>query len=90
MVTPDPAHSLTCDAARSLSFAACDGELNASELLAIETHLQRCASCRVHCLSDAVFLRTIRAAAALNAAPQSLRDRVALILQPHAAENAST
>jgi hypothetical protein len=90
MVTPDLADGMPCDAVRSLSFAACDGELNALDLRVIESHLERCAPCRVHCLSDAVFLRTIRAAVSLESAPQSLRTRVALILQPRAAEKAPT
>ena len=90
MLTPAPFDGSNCDTVRTLSFAACDSELTNQEFVAIDAHLGRCASCRMHYATDAVFLRAIRSAVALASAPQSLRDRVAQILQPRAAENAST
>ncbi len=90
MVTEDSCDGTTCGAVRALSFAACDGELSASEFVAIEAHLQRCDPCRTYCISDAVFLGTIRATAKLDTAPPSLHDRIAHNLQPRASENAST
>jgi Putative zinc-finger len=89
MVTPDRDDGGRCEAVRALSFAVCDGELTADALVMIETHLIACAPCRAYCAADAVFVRVVRSAATLDAAPQSLRDRVAQLFQPHAAENAS-
>ncbi|MBC7842555.1 MAG: hypothetical protein H7099_09585 [Gemmatimonadaceae bacterium] len=89
MLTPESVDDLHCDAVRALSFAACDDALSTREFVAIEAHLHRCVRCRNRYLSDAVFLRATRNAVALDSAPQSLRDRVAHILQPRAAENAS-
>ena len=90
MLTPAPSDSISCDTVRALSFAACDCELTDQEFVAIDAHLEICVSCRVRYTTDAVFRRAIRSAVALDAAPRSLRDRVAQILQPRAAENAST
>ena len=90
MLTMAASDGLRCDTVRALSFAACDSELTNQEFVAIDAHLERCASCRVHFTTDAVFRRAVRNAVALDSAPQSLRDRVAQILQPRAAENAST
>lgn len=90
MLTPTPSGGMGCDGVRAFSFAACDNELTDQEIVAIDEHLEGCASCRTHYTTDAVFRRAIRSAVALDAAPHSLRDRLAQILQPHAAENAST
>ena len=90
MVTVQCAGDLHCDAVRALSFAACDDALSMREFVAIDAHLERCSDCRKRYTSDVVFLRAIRNAVSLDSAPRSLRDRVAHILQPRAAENAST
>ncbi len=79
-----------CDAIQSLAFAACDDELAPDDIVAINAHLADCGPCRHRVESDARFLQAIRRAVALDAAPQSLRDRVAQSLQSHAPENAST
>ena len=90
MVTVQCADDVHCDAVRALSFAACDNALSRQEFVAIDAHLERCAGCRGRYTSDVVFLRAIRNAVSLDSAPHSLRDRVAHILQPRAAENAAT
>ena len=86
----DPGGRASCDAIRSLAFAACDGELTRDEAVAVDRHLVDCHGCQDRIARDAIFVRAIRRAVALDAAPRSLRDRVAQTLQSHAAENAST
>ncbi len=75
-----------CASIRAETFAACDGELGAEALAAIDAHLRACASCRVCVTADAVFHRAVRRALSLEAAPQSLRDRVALLLHSRTTE----
>lgn len=78
-----------CDAFAGETFAACEAELPVSALQQIEEHLQECAACRTRFMADAVFLRAVRRATAIESAPQSLRDRVSLLLNARAAtENA--
>ncbi len=86
----DPGGRTGCGAVQSLAFAACDDELTIDEIAAINSHLVGCHACRELLARDATFVRAVRRAASLDAAPGSLRDRVAQILQSHAAENAST
>jgi hypothetical protein len=89
MTTTAFSHGMSCDAVRALSFAACDGELREQELVTMNAHLGRCTECRTRLIGDAVFVRALRAAASIDAAPPSLRERVAQLLQQHAAESAS-
>lgn len=91
MITPGAASRPAddhCEDIRQQVFAACDGELSAEALVAIDAHLQRCAACHARYEADAVFHRVVRAAVGLDAAPQSLRDRVALLLHARTTENA--
>jgi mycothiol system anti-sigma-R factor len=77
-----------CEAVRAQAFAACDDELTADEVGAIDAHLLNCESCRDHVFADATFHRIIRAAVSLDDAPQSLRDRILLSLTTLTTENA--
>ncbi len=86
----DPRDRTGCDTVQSLAFAACDDELTRHEIVTINDHLADCHACRDLIARDAAFVSAIRRAVSLDAAPQSLRDRVAQRLQSHAAENAST
>ena len=79
----------SCGALRALSFAAGDGELCEQELVTMNAHLAQCVSCRTLLMGDAVFIRALRAATAIESAPPSLRERVAQLLQQHATESAS-
>jgi len=69
-----------CDAVRTRTFAACDGELSAAEVRRIDAHLADCASCRHRFAADATFHGVIRAAVVPSAAPESLRARILLSL----------
>lgn len=89
MTAPANPDRMTCDAVRSRSFAACDDELTGAEFDAIDMHLHHCAACRARLTGDAAFLRGVRAAVALEAAPAALRDRVVKLLHLTATENAS-
>ncbi len=80
------APSVTCDAVRADVFAAIDGELDLTTLRAIELHLAACPACRRQLGADAVFHAAVRRALALESAPQSLRNRVARLLQTRTTE----
>jgi mycothiol system anti-sigma-R factor len=84
-VTP-AAPAVTCDAVRADVFAAIDGELDAAALGVIDLHIAACPLCRQQLTADAVFHAAVRRALALDSAPQSLRDRVALLLQARTTE----
>jgi mycothiol system anti-sigma-R factor len=92
LTSPQSGHAADpgCDATRTESFAACDGELTSAQLAAIDAHLERCSTCRARFAADATFLHAVRRAAAIDTAPASLRDRVSQLLQSHATENAPT
>jgi len=77
-----------CEAVRAQAFAACDAELTADEVAAIDAHLAGCEPCRNHVFADATFHRVIRSAVSLEDAPQSLRDRILLSLTTLTTENA--
>ncbi|MDZ7631277.1 MAG: hypothetical protein U5K74_08000 [Gemmatimonadaceae bacterium] len=85
-----PAHPDTgderCASIRAEVFAACDGELSAAALAEIDAHLHHCIACRSAVTADAVFHRVVRQAVTLDAAPQSLRDRVAVLLHSRTTE----
>jgi predicted anti-sigma-YlaC factor YlaD len=89
MTAPADSDQISCDSVQSRSFAACDGELTNEEFVVIDSHLQLCSGCRTRLTGDATFLRAVRAAAVLDTAPASLRDRVAHLLHQNATENAS-
>ena len=80
---------ISCGALRALSFAAGDGELCEQELVTMNAHLGRCSACRTRLMGDAVFVRALRAATAIDSAPPSLRERVAQLLQQHATASTS-
>ena len=77
---------VTCDAVRADVFAAIDGELDPAALRIVDLHLAACSTCRAQFTADAVFHAVVRRALALESAPQSLRDRVAQLLQVRATE----
>lgn len=77
-----------CEAIRRQVFAACDGELRTEVLVTIDAHLQHCAPCRTQYAADATFLRVVREAVSTDVAPQSLRDRIALLIHAQTTENA--
>ena len=79
-----------CSDACAMSFAVIDGEISEQEMVMINAHLQQCAACRQRFAGDTVFLRALRAAVSLTAAPASLRERIAQQLLEHAPANAST
>jgi mycothiol system anti-sigma-R factor len=83
------AHDLACAQAMGGVFAALDGELAPDTASRIETHLDACAECRARFVSDAAFHRVVRAAATLDTAPPTLRERIAHLLHATATENAS-
>ena len=88
MTTAAFSDGIGCGALRALSFAAADGELCEQELVTMNAHLGRCVACRSRLMGDAAFVRTLRAATAIDSAPSSLRERVAHLLQQHATETA--
>jgi len=77
-----------CEAFRTHSFAAADGEVSVTRWLAIEAHVQGCDACRTRFIADAVFHRAIRGALSLDIATPSLRDRVAHIIHAGSTESA--
>ena len=89
MMTVVFSDGISCGTLRALSFAAGDGELCEQELVTMNAHLARCVACRTLLIRDAVFIRALRAATAIDSAPPSLRERVAQLLQQHATESAS-
>ncbi|HYW50532.1 MAG TPA: zf-HC2 domain-containing protein [Gemmatimonadaceae bacterium] len=89
LTRPVPEHAdHGCEAIRREAFAACDGELSPEAALQVEQHLAQCDSCRQRFTADATFLRVVRAAASIDAAPQSFRERLLQSLQTGATENA--
>jgi predicted anti-sigma-YlaC factor YlaD len=82
--------AIDCSAVRAMTFDACDGEMSPLQMVMIDAHLQQCAACRLRFAADAVFLRALRAAALMDVARPSLRERVAHLLLQHAPENAPT
>jgi mycothiol system anti-sigma-R factor len=92
MLTPSPSddtRDAACADIRAEVFAACDGELPPATLHAVDRHLAQCAACRERFTADAVFHGVIRQAVAIDTAPASLRERVALLLHSRATEIAS-
>lgn len=85
----DPAPEMPCHTVRAEAFAACDGELSAANVAAIDRHLADCASCRAQLAADAVFHQSVRKAVSLDGAPPALRERIAQLLHAPATENAS-
>lgn len=80
------APGVTCDTVRADVFAAIDGELDAATLRSMDRHLADCPMCRHQLTANAVFHAAVRRALTLDAAPRSLRERVALLLQIRATE----
>jgi mycothiol system anti-sigma-R factor len=90
MIRPPADHpgAPDCEAVRAQAFAACDDELTAGEVAAIDAHLAGCEPCRAGVLADATFHRVVRMAVSLDDAPQSLHDRILLSLTTRTTENA--
>ena len=79
---------LPCDTVRAEAFAAFDGELAATILAAIESHLTLCSACRSRFAADAAFLRVVRQVRSLDSAPPALCERIALLLHAPTTQNA--
>jgi predicted anti-sigma-YlaC factor YlaD len=80
---------LPCDTVRAEAFAAFDGELAATTLAAIDSHLTLCSACRARLAADAAFHRVVRQVLSLDIAPPALRERIALLPHAPTTENAS-
>ena len=57
-----------------------DNELQEDERVAIEAHVQSCASCKAFVDKELAFLNAIRGSGPLHAAPAELKTRVAAVV----------
>ena len=73
--------SWPCSAVQARSFEYLDEEVASDERDAIDAHLRRCAACRHAFARDGAFRHTLRHAAPLEPAPESLRSRLLDVLR---------
>lgn len=77
-----------CDEVRRHAFDACVGELTPDVVTRIDRHLVTCDACRRRVAADVRFLRVVRDAVSVEAAPAEFRERLLQSLQTRAIENA--
>ncbi len=68
---------MSCDELKKALLAYVDGELDASAVLTVESHLVSCAACTEQVALGRAMKRALRASAQSEAAPASLRARLA-------------
>ena len=70
----------TCEDIRERLTLYLDNELQDDERVAIEAHVQSCASCKAFVEKELAFLNAIRGSGPLHAAPAELKTRVAAVV----------
>src|SRR5690349_17842914 len=70
----------TCEDIRERLTLYLDNELQDDERVAIEAHVQSCASCKAFVEKELAFLNAIRGSGPLHAAPAELKTRVGAVV----------